>query len=280
MSVILDFNNLKKLPNQSIAVVQCGLTICHPKHSSQSRIYKHYSAHFILEGKGKYIVNGKTYELGPGEGFMIIPGVSNVYIADEVTPWKYIYASFCGVDDESFVHNAGLDNENVTFTFPLDEAMLKDLYAMYEASKCYDAKGYDVVGYFFLAMSRLIRNTTNNSPKIYSPEHYIKKALYYIEMNYPYNISVQDIASHVGIDRSYMYRIFVKHMHQSPSNYLYEYRLRMAVKLLENMNLTINEVALSVGFHDVAHFYKAFSAKYNMTPKKYRITNYNLSLME
>ncbi|MBQ8816138.1 MAG: AraC family transcriptional regulator [Lachnospiraceae bacterium] len=274
MSIILDYHNIKKLPNQSIAVIQCGLTICHAGHVSQPRIYNHYSAHFILEGKGKYIVNGTTYELGPGQGFMITPDISNTYIADEKEPWKYIYATFCGVDDDSLVRAAGLDTENVTFTFPLDEPMLKDLYAMYEASKCYDAKGYDVVGYFLLVMSRLIKKAADNAPKTYSPEHYLKKAISYIENNYPYNISVEDIAGHVGIDRSYLYKIFVKHLQQSPSNYLYEYRLLMGVKLLGNVNLSINEVALSVGFHDVAHFYKAFTAKYKTTPKNYRLTNY------
>lgn len=272
MSVNHDVHNLKELPNQSIAVIQCGMTICHPGHRSQPRIYNHYSATFILEGKGTYIACGKTYELGPGQGFVITPGTSNVYIADEKEPWRYIYAIFRGIDAETFVHHAGIDSENLAFNFPLDESMLRDLYAMYEASKCYDAKGYDVVGYFYLVMSRLIKNTTKNPAKSLSPDQYVKKALYYIESNYPYDINVQTIASYVGIDRSYLYKLFIQYLHKSPSNYLYEYRLVMAAKMLENEKLSINEIALSVGFHDMAHFYKVFTPKYGMSPRKYRET--------
>lgn len=274
MSVILDYHNLQKLPNQSIAVIQCGRTICHPGHHCQTRIYNHYSAHFILEGKGTYTVNGRTFELGPGHGFLITPGIPNSYTADPVDPWKYIYVTFCGMDAEPLVRNAGLDAEHVTFSFPMEEAMLRDLYAMYDASKSYDAKGYDVAGYFFLLMSRLIKAAASQSPKTQAPEHYIQQALSYIETHYPYNINVQDIAAYVGLERSYLYRLFMKQLHLSPSNYLYEYRLQMGARLLGERDLSINEVALSVGFHDSAHFHKAFAAKYHMTPKQYRTAQY------
>ena len=274
MSIIKDEHDLKKLPNQSLAVIQCGHTICHPGHSSLNRIYNHYSVTFILEGKGVYIVNGKTYELGPGQGFLITPGIPNVYIADEKEPWQYIYAIFHGLDADSIVHSAGLSEGKVTFSFPATPEVIGYLRAMYESSKCYDAKGYDVIGYFLLVMSHLIKANKNVSNEDYVPENYVRKAILYIEDNYPYNITISDIASYVGIDRTYLYRLFQKYTKQSPSRYLSDYRLSKAVELLENKNISINETGLSVGFHDVAHFYKAFSGKYGMSPKKYRSLKY------
>ena len=271
MSVHIDFHNLQKQPNQSIAVIQCGITACQAGHHCDYRTYNHYSAHFILEGKGTYTVNGQTYSLEPGQGFMIFPGISNCYTADSISPWKYIYATFCGVDDDSLVRKAGLDKDHVIFQFPMDEKTLSHLYAMHEASKSYEAQGYDVAGYFLLVMSQLIRNTTIHAPRNQSPEYYIQKALEYIEINYPYDIHVQSIASYIGIERSYLYKIFMRHTGLSPSRYLYEYRLLMATKLLKESALSIQEIALSVGFHDTAHFYKTFSSKYHMTPKHYQI---------
>ena len=50
-----------QMPNQSLAVSQCGLTICDKGHAVKTMLYAHYSAHFILEGKGTYTVNGKSY---------------------------------------------------------------------------------------------------------------------------------------------------------------------------------------------------------------------------
>ena len=275
MSQLTDRYDIDKLPNQSLAVTQCGIQICDPGHSSGSLLYQHYSAHFILEGKGVYCVNGKTYELKAGQGFMITPGCVSIYNADMEKPWKYMYATFMGTDDDSLVHNAGLDDDNVIFEFPLDEDMLHDLYAMHNASKSYDALGYDVAGWFLLVMSRLIKANTSHNKELEEPEHYVNKALLYIENNYPHSVTVKDIADFVGIDRTYLYKLFKKYKSTSPTAFLNEYRLLKSVEMMENYDVSIGEIALSTGFYDVSHYYRAFSAKYGESPKMYRTKLYN-----
>lgn len=274
MSYKLDSYKLDKLPGQSLAVTQCGLQACDPGHSCGPLLYSTYSAHFIVEGKGRYQVDGREYELCAGQGFMITPGVINTYTADEKEPWKYIYASFDGVDDDTLSHNAGLDESNVIFDFDLDECMLHDLYAMYEASKSYDALGYDVTAYFLLVMSRLIRaNTKDRTNDIY-PEHYVKKAIFYIENNYNSSISLKDITGFVGIERTYLYKLFKRYLGKSPTEWLNDYRLEKAAEMMENKTVSTNEIAFLTGFYDISHFYKAFSSKYKMSPKKFREERY------
>ena len=275
MSYDTDRYGLKKLSNQSLAVVECGLQICHSGHAAPMLTYSMYSAHFILEGKGTYTVNGKTYALHAGQGFMITPGIPNRYVADKEQPWKYVYASFCGADDDALVHSAGLDEENVIFEFPLDDAMIHDIYAMHAAGKRNQARGYDVTGYFLLCMSRLIQANLESERKKERPENYVKNACLFIEDHYSDDITVADIAFHNGLDRTYLYRLFQRYTGCSPSRYLMNYRLKKATQMLENQELSFSRIGLTVGFHDVSHFYKAFVAKYGMTPKKYRTERYS-----
>ncbi len=277
MSYITDRYELEKSPNQSLAVVECGIQICHAGHTAPVMSYRTYSAHFILEGKGTYTVGGRTYTLGAGEGFMITPGVPNTYAADDKDPWKYVYASFCGADDDALVHSAGLDEENVTFKFSLDADTVHNIYAMHTAGKKNEAKGYDVTGYFLLVMSRLIKANRGNEERGVSAKGYIKQAVRYIEDHYAYAISVSDIAFHIGFDRTYLYRLFREHLGCSPSAYLMNYRLEKAAQMLEHQELPISEIGMSVGFHDTAHFYKAFGAKFGMPPKKYQLIHYGNS---
>lgn len=262
--------NIPKLPGQSLAVTQCGLTICDRSHSCGPLIYGHYSAHFIIEGKGVYISNGKTVPLHAGQGFMIIPNIPNTYIADDKEPWKYIYANFSGADDETLVHNSGLDEENMTFDFVLSEGMLSDLKKMHQAGKDLDARGYDVTGFFLLVMSRLVRSNSNLGKGALLPDHYVRRAISYIEDNYHEDISVSEIASYVGIDRTYLYRIFIKDLGISPSKFLLSYRLDRAKALMEHKNISLSEIAISTGFSDPSHFSKAFSSKFGCSPGKYR----------
>lgn len=271
MSYDTDRYGLKKLSNQSLAVVECGIQICHPGHTTPRLHYRTYSAHFILEGMGVYILNGKTYKLGPGQGFMITPGADCIYTADTEHPWKYIYASFCGADDDALVHSAGLDEENVIFDFPLDEDMMHDIYAMHASGKRNECKGYDVTGYFLLCMSRLIRKNLSGSEKSGLSENYVRKACLYIEDHYSDRITVSDIARHVGIERTYLHRLFQKYMSCSPGRYLMNYKIEKAAEMLEDHDVALSEVALNTGFCDLSHLHKAFKARYGITPKKYRI---------
>lgn len=272
MSYVTDRYNVEKLSGQSLAVTECGIQICHSGHVSPKIDYSDYSAHFILEGKGVFSVNGKNYALGAGQGFIIIPGADCVYTADKQKPWKYVYVSFRGVDADVLVHNAGLDEQEVVFNFPLDDDMVRDIYSMHSSGKRNESRGYDVTGYFLIVMSRLIKANLqkNGESKAGYTERYYKQAKHYIEDNYSLSISVSDVAFNVGLDRTYLYRLFMKYKGVSPSDYLSAYRLKKAAEMLENKELSINEISLSVGFKDTAYFYKVFTKMYKTTPKKYR----------
>ena len=269
MSYQTERYNIKKLPNQSLAVTQCGLQICDSGHSCGPFLYNHYSATFIISGKGTYCCAGKTYSLHAGQGFIIIPDMPNTYTADIDEPWQYIYANFCGADDETLVHSAGLNENNMIFEFDLTNDMLHDLTMMHSSSKDLSARGYDVTGYFLLVMSRLVRVNSQKAPNTYSPQYYVQRAISYIEDNYPEKISVANIAAHIGLDRTYFYRIFKKNTGISPAKFLISYRLERAKAMMEHDNLTISDIAVSTGFFDTAHFTNAFTEKYGISPGKY-----------
>ena len=269
MSYETDRYNLTKLSGQSLAVIECGIQICHPGHAAPKLLYKTYSAHFILEGKGVFIKDGVSYELHAGEGFLITPNTSCVYIADEAEPWKYIYASFRGADDDTLVHNAGLDENNIIFSFPLDGDMIRDIYAMHRAGKKNEARGYDVTGYFLLVMSRLVKAAASTVQENRG-EYYVKRAKKIMEDHFGDVIGVADIADRLRLDRTYLYRLFKRYEGISPSDYLRDVRLSAAAKMLENEELPISVAAISAGFCDISHFYKNFTAKYGISPKQWR----------
>ena len=136
MSYTTDRYQLPRLSGQSLAVIECGVQICHPAHLTQRTVYPYYSVHFILEGKGVFRTGKKTYELSAGEGFLITPGMICDYEANEKEPWKYVYATFSGPDDDALVQNTGLDNESCTFSFPLDDDYVKNIYLVFESPRC------------------------------------------------------------------------------------------------------------------------------------------------
>ncbi len=260
----------ENLSGRSLSIIECGLQICHSGHSSGKLVSPDYSAHFILEGKGKYIINDRTYELRPGLGFMIIPNIPTLYVADDSEPWRYIYATFKGPDAKSLISSCGLSDYDVIFNFPTDDETVNLIKKLHRVGKDNGAKGYDALGYFLIIMSNLVREYNKSRAQQLSPTHYIRLALSYIDDHLSYNINVRDVADYIGIDRTHLYRLFTEQVGISPSKYIINERLKRAVSLMTYKQLSIDEIAVSAGFYDLSHFTKAFTEKYGTTPGKYR----------
>ena len=270
---MLDFCDISKLPDQSLAVIQCGYQESHSGYKSVLRKYNDYSVTFILEGKGTYTLNGTQYEICAGQGFLIVPNAQISYVADPKQPWKYIYAIFRGMDSEALIRNAGISYNSPIFIFNPEE-MIPILYNMHKAGKEQRAMGYDVTAFFMLAMSFLVRDAVPKRMIRDCQEEYMERALSYIKDHYPYHISISDIAKYVSIDRTYLYKIFKQRFNVSPTQFLNEYRLAKAVEMMQHPKATISEISYSCGFCSPSHFNSSFWRKYGITPGKYRIQAY------
>lgn len=275
MSYEMEKYSFDSRPNKSLYLMESGLQKCHAGHTPGMQIHLNYSITFVLSGKGTFRVNNCDYQISKGQGFVIMPGISVTYKADDIEPWQYIYASFDGMDAEAIMHAAGIDRTNVLFKFPTDDEMLCNLKSMYLSGKNCLMKGYDAIGYFLLVMSRLIEQQSSKMSSSNSDEYYIKMSLSYIDENYTRAISVSDVADYIGFDRTYFYRMFVREIGMPPSCYINDLRIKKAVSLMEFRQLSLNEIAISTGFYDFSHFSKAFYEKYGIAPGKYRKTNFN-----
>lgn len=168
------------------------------------------------------------------------------------------------------VHQAGLGEREVVFSFVLDKEMEAVLYAMLNACQNLDAGGYDVAGYFLVAMGRLMACRRPEAAERPSAQQYLSKAILFMEQHYPYHLGIGDVAAHVGIDRTYLYRLFRESYGVSPSEYVNRLRLEKAVELMGDARLSLNSVALAAGFYDYSYFFKQFCKAYCVTPGEYR----------
>jgi two-component system response regulator YesN len=98
----------------------------------------------------------------------------------------------------------------------------------------------------------------------------ISLAVSYIQGNYQNDITLSQIAEHLYISPAYLSRVFSQEMGTPFTNYLREYRVNAAKKLLKESRLKIYEVASKVGYTDVAHFSKSFKQVTGVTPARYR----------
>ena len=127
-----------------------------------------------------------------------------------------------------------------------------------------------MVGYLYLFIAALMRETSESRPhSTSSSSQYVLNAIKYIQFNYSHDISIDDVAKSVGVSRSHLYRVFMLNVGKSPIDYLTEYRVNEACKLLRSGTLSIAEVAASVGFLDQFYFSRVFKRAKGVPPSKY-----------
>lgn len=83
------------------------------------------------------------------------------------------------------------------------------------------------------------------------------------------NFSVESLTEILSISRSNLQRKLKTISGLTPGDYLRNYRLRKACKLLLETDMRVNEVAYSVGFSSPSYFTKVFQKTYNMSPKEF-----------
>jgi transcriptional regulator GlxA family with amidase domain len=83
-------------------------------------------------------------------------------------------------------------------------------------------------------------------------------------------LSRESLAARLFINRNDLDDIFIFCFGMYYSEYINELRLRDAVAMLEQSDLSIIDISEKVGFGTVRTFQRQFSAQYNMSPKDYR----------
>ena len=104
------------------------------------------------------------------------------------------------------------------------------------------------------------------TPDSGTPSDMLKKVLDCIELNYSEVIIVSELADICNFSDYHFMRFFKKYMNMTCIEYINNLRLEKAVELFEKGNTSILDVSLSVGFHNLSYFHRAFKKKYHMTP--------------
>ncbi|KAA6299960.1 MAG: Exoenzyme S synthesis regulatory protein ExsA [Candidatus Ordinivivax streblomastigis] len=90
----------------------------------------------------------------------------------------------------------------------------------------------------------------------------------YLNENYMYDLSMEEIASYTGRSLASFKRDFKKISTLSPQKWLIHKRLEVAQWKFRNENKKVSDVCFEVGFKNLSHFSTAFKQQYGFSPAK------------
>jgi AraC-like DNA-binding protein len=233
-----------------------------------------YALYLVDEGKGVYTLGGKDFKVKKCDIFAMYPDVPIRCVSDSKKPLKLFALSFNGVDARLMLNAAGFEPKNPVQV--LDPQLAGQVAKVFDG--IYVWRGQEIystiqsTAMIYLMMSALVKNASIDQsamPPGWTGVVHFQKALDYIAQNYSKPINVSDIADHVNLSRSRIYRVFMQQIFISPLQYLTDYRIREAIRLLEQRKGSIKEIADAVGIEDQVYFSSMFKKVTGKSPKNY-----------
>lgn len=252
-----------KKPLGELSVFFIGKERCKSGHHFSQMFPDRFLIHYVASGKGIFRSGGREYQLKAGNIFFI-GNQYGYYEADIDDPWTYMWINFSGGLAEHFLEQIGLNSQNPVYTSSAPD----------EISACFErvlsAKEPDndfiIYGRLFELLGKIIETNAVSITPEKTENQYIRQCIDYIRINYYRNINTKDICAFVGLEYSYLFRLFKSELNTSPGKYLNSYRLSRAAYLLKNTSMAVSDIASAVGYGDRAAFSKAFSRKYGYNP--------------
>lgn len=243
------------------------------------------------DGTGKYYINDKVYDFEKGDIFVIgnnelhkseildekgFKAFIVMFAPDGFLPNRYIQGKdllnvFYGRTDK-FCHKYRPTVEKQTSYEAISQIMLKE----YEG-KCenYMMSVSSLVTWLLIELNRAynvneddnISYTLNDRLK---HKKMISEVLNYVEENYKEDINLKELADSLYVNQAYLSREFKKSTGYSMMKFITNKRIREARELLRNSELSVSEVATTVGYNNITHFHTMFKKEIGISPKEFR----------
>lgn len=247
---------------------ECGREACIPDKIFEFTPKTYFLFHYVVSGKGTLVVGKETFHLHHGDLFYIAPGTRPTYTPDHDDPWTYLWLGFDGSVAPQFLALAGLDE-----THPIyhdSDGRLKDCFdSIYNEFIAMGRFDLTCLGQAYTLFGELCEKSPLNEPALTPAEGHILAAKDFIYNNYQYPISVNDIATNVGVTPNYLANIFAQCEQSSPKKFLIEVRMKNALIFLKSGAYKINEVGRKVGYPNQLHFSSEFKRYYGVSPLNY-----------
>ncbi len=243
----LSFNILGN-GQQQLCLNAFGHSVTMPFHKYGPAVRPYHLIHYILEGKGEFIVNETHYTLSAGKGFLIEPDHQTTYISDGEEPWTYIWVGFSGGDAKRIVSSLGLSQEQPIFRCENKEQLKTCVLGMIEHEHSNTEDTFYCLAMLYLFLSAVAGSDRGLSARQNS-NLYVDQAIAYIR------------------DHS---TLFKQHTGLSPLRYIQQFRLTKAQHLLESTQLSVAAIAYSCGYQQPESLIKLFKQQYGVSPASYR----------
>ncbi|WP_330509137.1 AraC family transcriptional regulator [Parablautia intestinalis] len=239
---------------------------------------------YIKKGTAEFLIGSNKYTLSAGTGIFINTQIIHRFESSEsaVIP-NIVFSPLVLAQEESLIYQKYIRPvlescaECLIFSseIPGQNDILNTLLSIFDMQESEDVNEIETVALLLRLWNMIYKEIciTEKNPAPHSSAHTqarLQIMMQYIHKNYPQQISLEDIAKTVMLSKSSALSIFNRNLHISPVNYLVNYRLKRAAKLLVTTQNSVSSIARDTGFENIGYFCRRFKKTFGVTPVEYR----------
>lgn len=251
----------------------------------RTRLHQHnwYEFTFISSGRVEYFTNNQKISLGPGDIFMMPPGVRHGWIPQSeplVLSGFHLKIQAVNALGDLVIKKLNAEIEKQNYSLPNDDSLchiMNEIYGcMDQPNELTDYTARSLLKLFIYRAfdkyyAKAFKNTIDTGCDHEARNKMIVDQIEDIILdNLNQNLSLEEIASHFSYSFRQLNRIFSNLKGQSIGKFMIETKIDMAKKRLQSGGMMIKNIALDLGYQDSAYFSRLFKKYTGETPEKYR----------
>ncbi len=250
----------------SYKINSCGIIDCPPEWHWEAESFEDYNLWAIFRGKGRIMVGGETFSIEEGSCFLLPPKTS-IYVRQDVNaPLLTINIHFDFFDGDKRVFPKLKIKKYIA-----DQNFFKKL--LRKAVMAHNiGRNEEAHNWLSVVLSEFSTAPSTHGNSAVQNEHAQCINRICREINeHPQNANaLATFAEKYGYSSTYLGKLFHQITGVTFSQYLLNTRINQAKVLLRTSDLSISEIAETLGYYDACHFIRQFKNTVGCPPKAYR----------
>ena len=227
------------------------------KASVPSHVHQYIEWHYVIAGRCGFDVNERRLEIAVGDLFAVEPGAQHGVRMRKRDDWLLQYIAHVELEsaEDQDLWAAWQEHMGSREVQSIGSGRHALFARLSHELKSADPWQQRAASHRFTA---LICSCLANETPVDDTHPHIQNCLRFMHQSLYEILSIDHLAEQVGLNKSYLIRLFKQHIGQAPLQYFSHLKMELAADLLRSENMSVQEVAERIGYQGPAHFSRLF----------------------
>lgn len=274
----------EKERSYGIHILSCGYQNCKPHssyppyehpgnylfNSNNQRILKEFQLIYIVEGKGKLVIENQEHDITKGTIIFVMAGQRHYYHPDPETGWEEYFIGFDGNTVKKMIRANFSSSKNIFRTGINVELIQLFHESLNVIRNDVPMLQFRLSGIVMHMLGLLIYDRTNRLNFIGNHQQVADRAKKMMNDQISGQLKPEDIAQQLELSYSGFRTIFKTQTGHSPARYYRLLKIQKAKQYLNETDIPIGAIAKLLNFNSTNSFMISFKKNTGLSPLEYR----------